>query len=109
MSWSTKESSEKVSVGVDLTEQCQGHFEKMKLDVDEVTNLVQKVSVASEEQAKAIDEISKAMLEIDMLTQKNASLAQESNTLATDLKNNSVQLDSASHDLKNFIKGAAAA
>jgi len=104
-----EESSEKVSVGVDLTEQCQGHFEKMKLDVDEVTNLVQKVSVASEEQAKAIDEISKAMLEIDMLTQKNASLAQESNTLATDLKNNSVQLDSASHDLKNFIKGAAAA
>lgn len=104
-----QQSSEKISVGVQLTEQCQGHFHKMKADVTEVNTIVQKVTEASDEQAKAIDEISKAMLEIDVATQKNASLAQESNLLATDLKSNSNELDAASADLKVFLKGSSEA
>lgn len=104
-----QDSTEKVSAGVHLTEQCQGHFHKMKADVDEVATLVQKVTSASDEQAKAIEEISKAMYEIDVVTQKSASLAQESNDLATDLRANSSELDTASSELKHFLKGSAAA
>ena len=50
-----------------------------------VDDLVVQIAVASNEQSSGIQSITSSITELDSLTQKNAQLASESSTSATDL------------------------
>lgn len=98
-------SSQKISTGVQVTEQCQQYFQNMKSEVLNIHTLIEGITLSSSEQVKGIDEIAKAMVEIDSTTQQSASLAKDSSSLSESLNASSVDLGEAAQDLKQFLTG----
>ena len=95
-----EESVDKVKIGSDLTNQSGKTLEEIVTGVKQVTDLVFEITEASLEQSVGIEQVNHSVMELDKLTQKNASLVEESTSACKDISNEAEQLK----ELISFFK-----
>ncbi len=71
-----------------------------------VSNLINEISSASEEQSRGIDQISSAVLDMDRVTQQNAATAEESASASEELSAQSEVMRSTVQGLAVLVGGA---
>lgn len=74
-----------------------------------VGELVHDIAAASSDQAQGIDQASQALSQIDMVTQQNASNAEEGAAASEELSAQAVAMDQVVHDLAVLVEGEAQA
>lgn len=77
--------------------------------VEQVTQLVAEVTVASQEQAKGVDQINSSIAHMDQFTQTNAATAEESAAASKDLSALAGELTEMVSALRAVVKGRHAA
>ena len=73
-----------------------------------VDELIGQIAVASNEQSTGIQSIASSITELDGLTQRNAQLASESSTAATELNSQTERLHGVAGAFNGLIEGSAA-
>jgi len=68
--------------------------------VNDVTGIVGRISVASEEQVTGIGQVEKAVSQMDKMTQQNAALVEEAAAAARTLENHAKELAAAVEQFK---------
>lgn len=90
------DSVKKAEIGTGLVKNTKEAFSGIVTQVKKVTDLVNEMATASEEQTNGIDQITKAIQQMDQVIQQNAASAEE--TAAT-----SEELSSQSQELKCLV------
>jgi methyl-accepting chemotaxis protein len=103
-----RKNTEKVEQGIFTAKQCTESLEDILSNVARVNQLVNEISLSSQEQATGIKEINKTMSELDDVTQQNSDSAQNSNQAALVLNGQVDRLNTIVSDLSLFIQGKAA-
>ena len=78
-------SSKRVEAGVEVPSQAREAFDKIAGDISQVTELVGKISMASDEQARGVTYINRAIQEISDSAMTNAVRAEELTVVASEL------------------------
>ena len=78
-------SSKRVEAGVEVSSQAREAFDKIAGDISQVTELVGKISMASDEQARGVTYINRAIQEISDSAMTNAVRAEELTVVASEL------------------------
>ncbi|WP_417068172.1 methyl-accepting chemotaxis protein [Niveibacterium terrae] len=78
-------SSDKTAVGVDVANKTSESLKQIVTSAEELSQLVEDISLASQEQVIGIEEISKGMLQIDHATQAVSTHAERSASTAAQL------------------------
>ena len=86
------DSSAQVKDGVSLVQKAVDSLQDIYNAVDGVSDTVDQIAKASGEQATSLDEVNQAVMEMDNVTQQNASMAQQSRNIASNLQNKSDEL-----------------
>ncbi|WP_448384200.1 methyl-accepting chemotaxis protein [Desulfosoma sp.] len=87
---------EKVKVGSELVAGTNKAFKEMANSVTKVSELMEEIAVASNEQAQGIEQLNKATAEMDKVVQDNAATAEE-NASASE------ELNAQAHHMMEFI------
>ncbi len=74
-------------------------------DVSKVTDLIDGISKASEEQALGVDQVNTAVSQMDKVTQQNAAGAEESAAAAEQLSSQANMVKSVVKDLASLVNG----
>ncbi|MCP4590024.1 MAG: hypothetical protein GY842_04720 [bacterium] len=80
-----EESVGKARQGTDVANEVGKALDAIMGDVTSVTDLVQGISTASEEQAQGVEQVNTSVSQIDRITQQNAAGAEESAAAAAEL------------------------
>ena len=86
--------------GVRIVTEVSKAFEDIKASFTKVNNIVQEVSVASDEQAEGIRQVNVAVGELNKVTQGNAANAEESASAAEELNSQAAELRSMVGEFK---------
>lgn len=97
------DSTQVIKSGVSLVEDAGEAFLSISSGVDSSSSAVAKIATDAEAQASSIREIEQAMLELDKVTQVNANMANESQSLSSALSKEAGRLTS----LVEGFRGAA--
>jgi len=100
-----KSSKDKVDVGTRTAKECAVALDEILANVSTVNELVAEISTASQEQSTGVREITKAMAELDQVTQSNSSIANESASTASGLREQSERLTRFVEDLSFIVEG----
>jgi methyl-accepting chemotaxis protein len=95
-------SSKRVEAGVEVSNQAREAFDKIADDIAQVTDLVGKITLASDEQARGVTYINRAIQEISDAAMTNAVRAEELTVVANEL---STSTDGVSHQIARFNLG----
>lgn len=87
------EISELSSRSVAVAEQAGEMLKKIVPDIKRTAELVEEISMASNEQRSGTDQINKALTQLDQVVQQNASASEELASMAEELSSQSNQLD----------------
>lgn len=98
-------SSKRVEAGVEVSSQAREAFDKIADDISQVTDLVGKITMASDEQARGVTYINRAIQEISDAAMTNAVRAEELTVVADEL---STSNDMVRRQISQFELGAAA-
>ncbi|WOI53490.1 methyl-accepting chemotaxis protein [Parvularcula sp. LCG005] len=71
-------SSKQVGIGVELVGNAGGSLSKIMGSVKEVSELVSKIAVSAQEQARGLSEVNNSINQMDQATQQNAAMVEES-------------------------------
>jgi methyl-accepting chemotaxis protein-2 (aspartate sensor receptor) len=85
-------SVERVEAGVALVDDAGRSMAGIVGEVDRVSALIERISVAGGEQAKEIGQVGEAVRQLDVVTQRNAALVEESAAAADSLKEQAARL-----------------
>ena len=99
-------SVDKVSAGATLVRDAGRTMDEIVAQVQRVTDLIGAISEASQSQFKSLGEVNAAVTQLDEMTQRNASLAEQSAAAASSLCQQAVGL---SHAVAVFQTGPATA
>jgi methyl-accepting chemotaxis protein len=91
--------------GVKVTGQVSEVFSSIVADIGNVTELINSVSQASQEQAREVDEANGSVSQIDAVTQRNAAIAEESAAGAQTLESEAQIVSASLDELLSFIDG----
>lgn len=80
----------------DLTQETQEAFKENILISGKISNLVDEIAAASQEQARGINQVSLAVTEMDKVVQQSAAIAEES-------AGASAQMSSQARNLKDYV------
>jgi methyl-accepting chemotaxis protein len=80
-----EETVKKIKAGADIVDKTNQAFGRVAGGSKKVADLVEEIAVASQEQAKGIDQINKAVSEMDKVVQQNAATAEESASAAEEM------------------------
>jgi methyl-accepting chemotaxis protein len=80
------ESVEKVSSGTKLVEEAGNTMDEVVTAVKLVTDIVNEIAAASQEQSAGIDQVNNAITNMDEVTQQNAALVEEAEAAANSLE-----------------------
>ena len=105
---SMNEANEKTEDGSKTAERCGHAFESIVGNVGEVTQAVQEISSAIEEQRKGLDEIGRALLALEKSTQDNALAATTTTETAQGLLSESEKLNGLIVELRSILTGSNA-
>ncbi len=86
------EISEISTKSVEVAEQAGTMLKQLVPDISETAELVQEISVATNEQHSGAEQINKAVQELDKVIQSNASMSEEVASSAEELSGQSIQL-----------------
>lgn len=89
------ESSSRVDEGSHQVQLAAGTMREIVAAVARVTNLMQEIAVASEEQASGIEQVNQAISQMDGATQQNAALVEEAAAAAASLEDQARRLADA--------------
>ncbi|MFN3532376.1 MAG: methyl-accepting chemotaxis protein [Candidatus Brocadia sp.] len=79
------DSVKKAEIGTELVKKTREVFSNMVTQVKKVTDLVNEIATASEEQTHGIEQISKAIQQLDQVVQQNAANAEETAAASEEL------------------------
>jgi methyl-accepting chemotaxis protein len=86
------DSVEKISTGAALVDQAGNTMTEIVSSVRSVSNIMEQIAAASQEQEAGIDQINQAIGEMDGVTQQNAALVEEAAAAAESLQGQSAHL-----------------
>ncbi len=101
-----QDSVSKTHEGDRLAKQCQSAIVLVIESIKNMSRLNSEIAAANQESSNGLNQISRAMSQIDTATQKNAALAKSSSINAQNLDGEAKNLDAASGQLIEFLKGA---
>lgn len=85
-------SVERVEVGSNLVARAGESVGEIVQQVSRVTDLINEITAASQEQASGISQVGEAVQQLDQVTQQNAALVEESAAAADSLKHQAARL-----------------
>jgi len=94
--------------GVKISENFVSLLNEVTTGVKKVTDLINEVSAASEEQARGIEQINDAVSQMDNITQLNASSAEESSSASQELSSQAEELNQVVNNLTKLVRGTTA-
>ncbi|PID28861.1 MAG: hypothetical protein CR982_04025 [Candidatus Cloacimonadota bacterium] len=89
-------SNKKVETGSNISKETMKSLEEISVNITKTVDLVEEIAIASEEQAKGIEQSNIGLSEVSTVTQKNANMAEESASV-------SVELTSQAENLKEMV------
>jgi len=95
----------RVKEGSTLVTTTNEAFAKVVGDVTKGSELVEEITLASNEQAQGIEQVSKAVAEMDQLTQQNAANAEESDSASQEMESQAEQMKAIVDLLEIFVGG----
>lgn len=94
------ESVERISAGSELVEQAGTTMDDIVTSIGNVTEILNEIAQASDEQNRGISQVGEAIVEMDNVTQQNAALVEESSAAANALRD---QAQSLAGSVSRFI------
>ncbi len=85
-------SGNKVENGMTVARKTADAFEGILASISKATSLVREISVASQEQARGVEQISVGIGQIDAITHQNTAVAEETASAATELSKEAAEL-----------------
>jgi methyl-accepting chemotaxis protein len=85
-------SVEKVQVGVVLVDEAGNTMSKVVDSIKRVTDIMDEISSASQEQALGIEQVNKAITQMDEVTQQNAALVEEAAAASASMQQEAANL-----------------
>jgi methyl-accepting chemotaxis protein len=98
-------STSKAKEGTDVASEVGKALGAIVGDVTKVTNLIDGITKASEEQAQGVDQVNTAVSQMDKVTQQNASGAEESASAAEELSAQANTVKSVVNELAALVGG----
>ena len=98
---------ERVRNGSDNVAMLSRAFQEIESESQNVGRLVTEISAATNEQAQGVDQVNTAVAQMDKVTQTNAATAQESASSASELSEQSANLNALVNDLAGLVYGAS--
>ena len=89
------ESVQRVDVGSQLVAQAGDSVDGIVAQVKTVSELIERISHASNEQTRGLEQVNRSVAVLDGMTQHNAALVEESAAAAESLRHQAVRLDDA--------------
>lgn len=87
-------SSTQVNEGSALVERAGATMREVVSSVRRVTDIMDEISAASQEQSSGIEQVNQAVAQMDEVTQQNAALVQEASSVASSLEEQAARLES---------------
>lgn len=87
-----KESVSLAETGEHISVDVNENLRQMAQAVGKVTDIISEITVASQEQARGIEQVNKAMVEMDKATQRSAANSEESSSAAEELASQAEEL-----------------
>jgi methyl-accepting chemotaxis protein len=94
------DSVEKVQGGTKQVEEAGETMEEIVMAVKMVTDIVNEISAASQEQSAGIDQVNNAITNMDEVTQQNAALVEQAAAAAVSLQHLAIELTEATSQFK---------
>jgi len=91
--------------GVQLSEQVAQGLQSIVLQIREMDKLMSEIAAATKEQSTGIGQVSQAVGQMDSVTQSNVASAEESASVAAELKAQSLDLQEAVSELQRLLEG----
>ncbi len=91
--------------GADITKEVQGSIVDIDEQSSKVSELLDEISVATEEQSQGVNQINKAISQMEMVINSNAQTAEESSSAAKNLYDQTYAMNQIVNKLKEFIQG----
>ncbi len=104
-----EDSVNKAKEGTEVAGQVGDALSAIVGDVTSVTDLIDGITKASQEQAQGVDQVNTAVSQMDKVTQQNASGAEESASAAEELSTQSAAVKNMVGELVSLVGGAGAA
>lgn len=101
----TRESHTTIRLGVERVQESEGSLKEILKNVESLSSLIKAISVASEEQAKGVEQIAMGMNQLDQATQSNAAVAEEISASSSQLKVENDVLEGSVKDLLVLVHG----
>jgi len=99
----------RVKQGTQVAENVGKSLAAIVSDVTQVTELINGIAHASEEQAQGVDQVSTAVTQMDQVTQQNASAAEESASASEELAAQAEAVKSMVNEMVALVGGSKAA
>ena len=94
------DSVEKVQSGTKQVEDAGETMEEIVMAVKLVTDIVNEIAAASQEQSAGIDQVNNAITNMDEVTQQNAALVEQAAAAAVSLQHQAIELSDATSQFK---------
>jgi methyl-accepting chemotaxis protein len=85
-------SVDKVHLGSDLVEKAGNTMSEVVKSVQKVTDIMDEITAASQEQASGIEQVNHAVIQMDQVTQQNAALVEEASAASKAMQNEAANL-----------------
>jgi len=96
-----------IKKGNELTVATRDAFRENTLVAGKISNLIDEIASASEEQSQGIGQVSQAVAEMDRVVQQNAAAAEESAAASEELNVQTAQMKDMVDDLVALVEGQA--
>ena len=102
------DSAEKVANGSMYVDQANGTMDEIIVAIQQVSDLINEITSASQEQTTGIDQVNLAVTQLDEVTQQNAALVEEAAAAAMSLVDQAAQLNAkvSQYKLGNEVNSA---
>ncbi|MDR3154037.1 MAG: methyl-accepting chemotaxis protein [Deltaproteobacteria bacterium] len=95
---------ENINIGSELVKGTSQNFTLLSQEVEKVSGIISQVATASEQQHQGIGQISDAVTQMDKVTQANASISEETDSLAATLSESAHELEEHMELLVDLVR-----
>ncbi len=100
-----QENNKKVESGTRIAAECKTVLGSIVQGISSVSQMVQSVAGASDEQARGVNEINRAIIQLDQVTQSNAAASEEAAAASEELSAQAAHMKAAVGDLIAVVNG----
>ena len=94
--------------GVSVAVKVHEALEEITVQTKKVSELMDEIAAASQEQAQGVEQVNKAMTQVETVTQQNAANAEESASAAEELSAQAESMKKIVSELSELVNGTAA-